>query len=146
MKIIRKMMVNQRGFSLTEVVIALAIFGMVGASVMVALNASSKTIVSAHEITVAESLSRTIIEYVKRSSYDSTSGIPVYDSDVEDYGALLGLDGEPYYGNYTVNVNIARLDPEADGSGDDDGIQKITVEILYDSRTVLATEAYKVDR
>ncbi|MFC1893587.1 prepilin-type N-terminal cleavage/methylation domain-containing protein [Chloroflexota bacterium] len=142
----RKVKFNQKGFGLTEVVIALAVFGIVGASIMTALNASSETIISAHEITIAESLNRTIIEYVKRSPYDSTSATPVYDSDVEDYGTLLGLDGEPYYGDYTVDVDITRLDPEADGSGDDDGIQKITVQVIYDSRTVLTTEAYKVNR
>ena len=146
-----KMKGNQKGFTLTEVLIALAIFGIVGVSVMFALNASSKTIVSAHEITVAESLSRTIIEYVKRSPYDSTIPYPLYDTrstdaNAVDYENLLGLGGDPYYGDYTVDVDIYRPDPEADGFDDDDGIQEITVEILYDTRTVLTTEAYKVNR
>ena len=133
---------------MAEVVIALAIFGIVGASVMSALNASSKTIVTAHEVTIAESLTRTIIEHVKRSDYDTSfeAGHPIYDSDNTDYGVLLGLSGDPYYGDYTVDVDIERLDPEADGTGDDDGLQKITVEIFYDGRTALATRAYKVNR
>ena len=148
------MIASQKGFGLTEVVIALAIFGIVGASIMFALNASSKTIVRAHELTVAESLTRTVVEYVKRSPYDSTNDPPVYDSDAlgvpvpgaVNYPTLLGLDGDPYYGDYTVDVDIERLDPEGDGTGDDDGLQKITVEIKYHGRSVLTTEAYKVDR
>ena len=143
---IKKIKSNQKGFTLTEVIIALALFGLVGASVMGALNASSKTIVSAHEITIAESLTRTIIEYVKRCPYDSTNDPILYDSDVEDYGALLGLSGDPYYGDYTVDVDIERLDSEADGTDDDDGIQKITVQISYEGRQVLVTVAYKVNR
>ena len=144
----RKMKSRQNGFSLAEVVIALAVFGVVGASVMGALNASSKTIITAHEITIAESLTRTVIEYVKRSNYDAslTAGHPVYDSDNMDYGSLLGLSGDPYYGDYTVDVDIERLDPEADGTGDDDGLQQITVEIYYDGRQALTTKAYKVNR
>ena len=151
-KLIRKTKGNQKGSTLTEVIIALAIFGMVGASLLGALNTSSKALVSANEITIAESLSRTVIEHVKRSAYDSTNDPPLYDSDsvdvnAVDYGVLLGLDGEPYYGDYTVQVDIERLDPEADGTGDDDGMQKITVEISYQGgRWVLITEAYKVDR
>ena len=137
---------NQKGFTLTEVLIAMTIFGIVGASVMYALNASSKTIASAHEMTVAESLTRTVIEYVKRFPYDSTNDPILYDSDVEDYGNLLGLSGDPYYGDYTVDVDIERLDPEADGTGDDDNIQKITAQIFYQGRQVLMTVGYKVNR
>ena len=155
LKDIKKITGNQKGFTLTEVVIALIVFGMAGVSIMGALNVSSKTIVSAHEMTIAESLTRTTIEYVKRSTYDSTNfPTAYYDSDAlgegvtgaVDYEDLLGLDGDPYYGDYTVDVYIERLDTEADGTGDDDGLQKITVEILYDTRTVLATVAYKVNR
>ncbi len=207
-KLMKKIMSNQKGFTLTEVLIALTIFGIVGASVLFALNASNKTLVSAHEITVAESLTRTIIEYVKLSAYDSevvttnlagsindTTGIiPVDDTDdfwpsgiiqieheliqytgktatqftgcqrgftgttatshdnntpVADtpvYGVGIDLTGDPYYGDYSVDIGILLLDPEADGTGDDDGIQEITVEIKYLGRSVLTTEAYKVNR
>ena len=96
----------------------MAVFGMVGAGVMTGLNASSKTIISAHEITIAESLTRTIVEYVKRSEYDASfgAGHPTYDSDNEDYVTMLGLNGDPYYGDYTVDVDIYRPDPDGDHS------------------------------
>jgi hypothetical protein len=71
---------------------------------------------------------------------------PAYDSNVEDYIALLGLNGDPYYGDYTVDVDIKRLDPEADGTGDDDGIQEITVHIDYRGKFALTTVDYKVNR
>ena len=147
-KLLKKLISDQKGFTLTEVLIALVVFGMVGAAVMAGLNASNKTIVSAHEITTAESLTRTIIEYVKRSGYDASleAGHPAYDSGNTDYITLLGLDDDPYYGDYTVDVDIERLDPEGDGDTDDDGIQKITVGIYYHARSVLITAAYKVDR
>lgn len=199
---------NQKGFSLTEVIIALAIFGVVGTSVMMALNASNKTVVSAHEMTVAESVTRTEIEYIKRSAYDSsvvttsltgnisdsadvipvddtgsfTSGViqiedeliqytgttggsftgcsrgfngttaaahnngtPVADTPI--YYPITDLNADPLYGDYGIVVVGMRLDPDGDGTHNDDGIQKITVIVsYYDGRTVLTTEDYKVDR
>ena len=145
---IKRIIRCQRGFSLTEVVIAMAAFGIVGASIMGALSVSNKTIVSTHEVTVAESLTRTVIEYVKRSESDSSleAGHPVYNSDNTDYATLLTLDGDPYYGDYAVDVDIERLDREADGTGDDDGIQKVTVEIEYRGKQALTTADYKVKR
>jgi prepilin-type N-terminal cleavage/methylation domain-containing protein len=155
MKLIKRMMGNQKGFSLTEVVIAMAVFGVIGVSIMLALNASSETIVSAHEMTIAESLTRSVIEYVKRSDYDSVNfPTAYYDSDAfadgvpnaVDYGTLLVLDADPYYGDYDVVVDIDRLNPESDSEDDDDGLQAITVEISYHNRSVLTTKAYKVNR
>jgi prepilin-type N-terminal cleavage/methylation domain-containing protein len=208
-KLLKEMKGNQKGFSLTEVLIGMAIFGMVGVSVMGALNASSKTIVSAHEITIAESLTRTEIEHIKRSAYDtsvvttdlagnindSTVSIPVDDTSgfpasgiiqIEDEliqytsiaastftGCVRGFNGttaidhsdntpvadtpvydtdvvdltaDPYYGDYEIVVIGLRLDTEADGTHNDDGIQKITVEIKYRGRSALTTDAYRVNR
>jgi prepilin-type N-terminal cleavage/methylation domain-containing protein len=210
MNIIKRIKGNQRGFSLTEVVIAMAIFGVVGISVMIALNASSKTITSAHEITIAESVTRTEIEYIKRSAYDSgiittnlsgditsgdtvisvddasafdTSGIIQIDDELIQYAGKTGssfngcergfnsttaadhlnntpvadtpeytvptdldLNADPFYGDYGIAIIGMRLDPEGDGTDDDDGEQKITIVVTYHGRQILATTAYKVDR
>ena len=108
MKFIKKLWNSQKGLTLTEVVIAMAVFGMVGAAVMAGLNASNKTIVSAHEITVAESLTRTVIEYIKRSPYDSevvttnlagnigddTDVIPVGDTDDFPASGIIQIEDE----------------------------------------------------
>ena len=208
--IIKRTKGSQRGFSLTEVVIGMAVFGVVGISVMFALNASSETITSAHEITIAESVTRTEIEYIKRSAYDSTiittnllgsitagdTAIPVDDhssfptngiiqiedeliqyaakaggsftgcergfngttaadhvnntavTDTPEYDIPVGLDltADPFYGDYGIAVIGMRLDPEGDGTDDDDGEQKITVVVTYHGRQILSTTAYKVDR
>jgi prepilin-type N-terminal cleavage/methylation domain-containing protein len=210
MNILKRAKGNQRGFSLTEVVIAMAVFGVVGISVLVALNASSKTIISAHEITIAESVTRTTIEFIKRSAYDSsvittnlsgdiaagdtvisvddasafdTSGIiqiedeliqytgttggsftgcergfngttaaahlnstPVADTPVYDISSAVDLDADPLYGDYGIAVIGMRLDPEGDGTDDDDGEQQIAVVVTYHGQNILATTAYKVDR
>lgn len=216
---------NQRGITLTEVIIAMAIFAVVGSSVMFALNSSSKTIIKAHEITTAESLTRTIIEYIKRSDYDysvsttdlnelveiddeddeievdDTTGFPasgviqieeeliyyasldgnsfndcirgyagttaaehanntaVIDSPLYYYApdinicqaAGVNLADDPYYGDYTVETGILRLecqypDDDATPYSDDDGLQKIYVLVRYQGLEALTTESYKVNR
>ena len=214
MKLIRKLKDDQRGFTLTEIIITMALFAMVGSGVMFALNASSKTIISAHEITTAESLTRTIVEFVKRSPYDSlaitnelqgsvnddpaittiplddaddfltsgiiqieeeliqytgksgdsltgctrgfagttvaahNSGTAVIDTPAYDATADIGIDftGDPYYGEYSAEIGVLYLDPEADGTDDDDGMQKIMVVIRYQGRAALTTADYKADR
>lgn len=83
---------DQRGFTLTEILIALAIFAVVGSSVMYALNASTKTIISASEITTAESLTRTVIEYVKRADYVSSIVRTTLDDEIEAGDEEIPLD------------------------------------------------------
>jgi prepilin-type N-terminal cleavage/methylation domain-containing protein len=208
MNTIKRIKGSQRGFSLTEVIIAMAVFGVVGISVLVALNASSRTITSAHEITIAESVTRTEIEYIRRSAYDATiittnlsagiddatNVIPVDDpssfpasgiiqiedeiiryaaiaggtftgcdrgfngttaaahlnntpvTDTPEYPVVVDLDADPLYGDYGITVVGMRLDPQGDGTDDDDGEQKITIVVTYHDRQLLATTAYKVDR
>jgi prepilin-type N-terminal cleavage/methylation domain-containing protein len=208
MNTIKRIKGSQRGFSLTEVIIAMAVFGVVGISVLIALNASSKTITSAHEITIAESVTRTEIEYIKRSAYDSTIIITNLSADVDDatdvipvddasafdpsgiiqiedeliqyaaiagssftgcdrgfngttavahlnntpvtdtpiYSMVIDLNADPLYGDYGITVIGMRLDPEGDGTDDDDGEQKVSIIVTYRDRQLLATTAYKVDR
>ena len=139
---------SARGVTMVEVLIAIVALALIVVSISPVLILITKARFGWHEQRVAESLTRTIVEYVKRSDYDASlaAGHPLYDSDNMDYGALLGLDGDPYYGDYEVDVQIDPLDPEADGTGDDDGIQKITVTVTYRGRTALTTDAYKVNR
>lgn len=218
---------SMRGFTLVEILIALAIISVAGGSIMSALNASSKTLTSVREITTAESLTRTQTEYIRRSQYDSQraettlsadisasddeddilvastagflpSGVVCIDNEIIQYDYKTGsefrdctrgvlgtsaaahnqdarvvhdpypsldgppdgspgqpvyivdpdivLAGEPYYGEYQIEVEAVRLDPEGDGYDDDDGIQEITVKILHKGRLLLATSTYKADK
>ncbi len=129
---------NQKGFSLIEVLIALTIFGAITVSLFLALNVSHKTTHSVNEQTIVESLTRSELEYVKSCDYDDSldPGHPQYEVDP----SLVIPTG------YSIEVTAKRLDPEGDGTDNDDGIQKVTVEVYYDGELVLATESYKVKR
>jgi len=61
-----KLIKNERGFTFVEVVIALAILGVIAAGFLMALATASKAIIIADERTTAESLARSQMEYVKK--------------------------------------------------------------------------------
>ena len=131
---------NQKGLTLVEVLIALAIFGAIALSVFFALNVSHRTTHTVNRETTAESLSRSALEYIKNSPYDE-SGSPDYQDEVD--ANIIPPAG------YVIDVTAVPIDPDTYQPLpplDDDGIQEITVEVYFDGDLVLATENYKVKR
>jgi type II secretory pathway pseudopilin PulG len=139
-----RLSLGQEGQGLLEVLIAVAILGIVAVAFLSALATSSSALIIADERTIAESLARSELEYIKNSAYDNTNNPPQYspnpDIDIPD--------------GYNINIEAVRLDPEDDGLEDDDGIQKITVEVYRqdgpapssEDKLILSTADYKVNR
>ena len=127
---------NQKGIGLVEVLIAVTIFGAIAVSLFIALNVSHRTTHSVNQQTTAESLTRAEMEYIKSCEYDDVNNPPVY-------GLDPNLDIPT---GYSIEVTAERLDPNNDGTDNDDGIQKVTVEVDYDDELVVTTEGYKVKR
>jgi type II secretory pathway pseudopilin PulG len=107
---------------LIEVIVAVAIIGVVAVAFLSALTSGYMALVLADENTVAESLTRTEFERIRQSAYPVTG----YQRD----NALPGYD-------LTIDV--------ADVNGGDSPIQSITVEVRHDGEPVLTTSSYKVD-
>ena len=142
------MIKNEKGMSLIEVLIALAILGLVAAAFLSGLATASRALIIADERTTAESLARTEMEYVKNCkyadlpptpwSYELPSGSPPS----WDTGHTLpaGYDG------YSLAVDGSTLDADGDGNDDTD-IQKITVTVDHQNKEeVIILEGYKVNR
>ena len=136
-------MKKERGFTLVEVLISIAILGIIALAIFFGLSAASKTLFLADERTTAESLAKSRMEWVKNQPYD--------------YGEPPSYSGlyEPVaYAGYAIWVDVALLDQEGDGLEDDDGLQKITVAVYHpyveedtsQNRLVLSVEGYKADR
>ena len=62
---------NEKGFSLIEVVIALALLGIIAIAVLSGLATASIALIIADERTTSESLARSQMEYVKNCSYEN---------------------------------------------------------------------------
>jgi prepilin-type N-terminal cleavage/methylation domain-containing protein len=128
-------MKSEKGFSLVETIIALALLGIVAVAFLGGLSTASKVIFTADERATAESLARTQMEYVRNQPYSSaswdytvTSSPPPNSTDPPSwYDAskpnppLLSSD----YAGYTVIVNVVLL------HSTDDGIQKVIVLVYH---------------
>ena len=125
---------SEKGFSLIETVVALAIVAIVAVSFLSGLATSARATIVADEQTTASSLARSQMEDIKDQTYDGTNNPPVYSL----------ISSVP--SSYTVDIDADRLDPEGDGFDDDDGIQKVVVTVERGGRTILTLEDYKVDR
>jgi len=138
---------SSRGFTLIEVVIAIALIGIIAVAVLSALSTASISLIIADKRATAESLARSQMEYVKNQDY-----IDYSESGHEDYDVIcvvIMVCPE----DYTVEVVAEPIDPDTyqpypyiEGEGrfqQDDGIQKITVIVSYDGKAVITMEGYK---
>jgi prepilin-type N-terminal cleavage/methylation domain-containing protein len=124
-------MKNQQGFSMLEVLISLALIGIVVAGILSALATSSRATITNDVQTTAQNLAEGQIEYMRNQLYSS--------SNPPEYQILADVPA-----GYNVNCNAIRLDPDGDGSEDDDGLQKITVTVSFNGVTATTVEAYRV--
>ena len=121
-------MKSQKGFSLIEVLISLALLGMIAVAFLSALATSFRATLIMDERATARNLATSEMEYVKS----------------QDYAAFYDPAQIPEYYGYTPSIGVEPLYNE-DGS-QKDGIQKITVTIKHDDKVVTTLEGYKVYR
>ncbi len=144
-----KLVKSEKGFALVEVLVALALTGIIATAFLLAISTSSKAILVADERTTAESLARSQMEDIKNELYINYSeGVPLH-------GVYITTVTPP---NYSIGFTVVPFDP---GTGnpygftdvggilvfdDDDGIQKITVTVYHQGNDVITLEGYKVNR
>lgn len=155
---------NERGMTLIEVLIALAILGLVAVAFLSGLTTVSRALLIADERTTAESLARSQMEYVKSQGYQEAEpggeGIYLTVTDVPEYEHYI-LEG------YTVNslngndaiveeiVGIPWFFPLVEEPGvfnpgyavnEDVGLQMIRLVIKHGDKEVLRLDDVKVKR
>jgi len=120
--------------TIAEVLIALAIFAVVGVTFVSALGTNFKVLLVADQRTTAESLVKTQMEAINNAPYDST---PPY-----TYDKITGIPA-----GYDINIAVALVNPETGAvSATDLGVQKVTVTITCQQHLppeVLVLESYK---
>jgi prepilin-type N-terminal cleavage/methylation domain-containing protein len=149
-------MKGEKGFSLIEVALAIALLGVVAVAFLHALATGSKAIMIADERATAESLARAQIEYVRGQEYSSadwnytvtssqlsSTDEPTADWWDDDPPPLLSGD----FDGYTVIVQVSILG----GGAIDNGIQVITVTIQHTvegepTKQIFTLEGYRAQR
>ena len=116
-------MKGEKGFSFIEVVIALALLGIIAAAFLGGLGAASKGTFTADERETANNLAVSQMEEIKNQPYAASYTIPV-PAEYTDAG-------------YSTVISV---EPLSDGN-----IQKITVTVSHDARPeIIILEDYKV--
>jgi type II secretory pathway pseudopilin PulG len=113
---------HEKGISLLETVVALAILSIISLAFLSGLASTSSARAIAEERVAAKLLAETHMEYIKKADYNST----------------YTLTNPPDYDGYTANLTVENFY--------NDNIQKITITIYHHSQDVLTLEGYKTKR
>jgi len=146
---------RSHGFTLIEVLIALALFAIIAIVFAGGLATASRAVLIADVRTRAESLARTQMEAVKNPSCHY---VEAPDGGVYNYTKITGIpEGYDICSLNRMGVP-ANCDPDEliiaipwDSGNNtavdiDNGLQKITLVIKHDDEEVITLEGYKVDR
>ena len=128
-KVVKKLKGNEAGASLIETLMALAILGLVAAIFLSGLATTSRATIIADELSTAESLARSEMEYVKNYAYQY---------DATEYPVDPEL---PIPETWAMSPPVVEL-----VHATDDGIQKVTITVERSGEVILSTEIFKVDR
>ena len=124
---------QESGVSLLEVLVALALLGIVAVAFLSGSGTATRSAMVADEQATAESLARSQMEYIKSLEYSA------------EYTPAAVPDGGDYAG-YTASIEVdAPLDTDGQPATDVN-VQKITVIISRNSEQILALEGYKANR
>lgn len=112
---------SEKGFSLIEVLVALALFGIVATAFAIGLLASSQNVILSDNQTTAESLARTVMEDIKEDEFAGVYDDVVLPQEFIDVGY-----------SFTIGIDTVVA-----------GLQKITVTILHNGAEIWVLEGYK---
>ncbi len=118
---------KQRGFSLIEVLVAMALLAGAGIAIIIALGTASKGVSTADERETAKNIAEMQLEYIMNQPY--AESYPAKMMDYPGYSILTGADG--------------RIATEAVPARIDGNIQKITITVLHESKQILTVIGQK---
>lgn len=125
---------GQKGFVLIELLVSIAIFGVISVGFLSALVAGYHGVIVAHDVTTAESLTRTALEDIRVASYPMETGV----------------DNVTTVSRYDVVVRADYVDTDLENEYQvvsyPSGIQMITVTVRHheSGRTIKVTNTIKV--
>jgi len=128
---------GQRGFSLIEILVGLAILTAIGVAFLNGLFTTSKAIMVSQESTITESLARSQMEYIKTQEYILVADYPAYSYDLIDVRANLAGAG------YSVEIDppvaiISKAEAEFE-------LQRVTVVVKRGGEKAFTLSAYRVE-
>ena len=120
-----KVFKDEKGLTLVEALVTVAIVGVVLVTFAVALSTGSLAVQESDQEVTVQSLARSQLEYIK--------GYP-YDPNATTYPTISTTD------NYSISVGVTHV------TNTNNNIQKVTANISRDGQVLLTVEDYKVNR
>jgi prepilin-type N-terminal cleavage/methylation domain-containing protein len=124
--LIKKFRKPARGFTLVEVLVAVALLSIVGVGLLVALSGASKVLLAANIRESARDLAQAQMENIQHQTYNTADPT----GDIEFYAKMADLASR--YPGYEVQILAERIDKGL-GTVVDTGLQKVTVQVLKDA-------------
>jgi len=131
----RDLKIRQLGFTLIEVMIAIAMLGITAVTIYTGLGTAFTANTPAERQNVALTLAQGQLEYVNSLPYDAGTIPPHPQYPVITIPSLYSAD-------YSITCSVT-IDPRSSGTGD---MQKITVIVFWKTDTLITLETYKVNR
>lgn len=128
---------RQKGFTLIETLVGLAIFAAIGVALMSGLSTGYKSVAISQERTYAESLAKSQVEYIKAQKYIAYQ---YYDPDSPGNHYDV-IDVPVYLSNYSVEINPPELRSGVQYSGYE--LQAITIVVKHHGVTKLKIIFYR---
>jgi prepilin-type N-terminal cleavage/methylation domain-containing protein len=114
------MMKSEKGISLIEVILALALLGIISASFLSGLATTSTARVTADERASAKILAEGLMDTIKKDTYKTSYNVTIPEE----------------FPDYSANLTVTN----------GNNIQKLTIAIEHRQHGVLTLESYKVNR
>ncbi len=129
---------EQRGFTLIETLVGVAIFAAIGVALMSGLSTGYKNLAISQERTYAESLAKSQVEYIKAQAYISVAN---YDP-ATNYYAIIDIPAHLAAVGYSVEINAPETVDVAGVSGYE--VQGITIKVKHHGSGKLVIIFYRV--
>jgi prepilin-type N-terminal cleavage/methylation domain-containing protein len=127
------------GFTLIEVIVAVALLAVVGIGLLATLGDATKVLSKADVRESARNLAEAQMEYIQNCPYDSSDPV----GSVTFYPQMPNLSTD--YPGYGIEVHAARVD-KGSGIASDTGLQEITLVVNKGTANIFTLLGMKVKR
>ena len=144
---------SSRGFTLIEVLIALALVGIIAIAFLGGLTTASRAVLTADVRTTAESLARSQMEHVKAQDYiaapDGGEATYLKLTDIPDNYIICSVNRGRETDNCGAGEPIIAVPWDTasnEAVANDNDLQRIELVVKHGDKVVITLEGYKVER